>query len=67
MSCSDSVTNIEGQRQQSRSVLKKRCFENMHQFYRRTPVSKCNFKVRNGTSAWVFSYKFAAYAQGTIS
>ena len=67
MSCSDSVTNIEGQKQQSRGVLKKRCFENMHQFYSKRPVLKCNFKVRNDTPAWVFSCKFAAYVQGTIS
>ena len=27
----------------SRGVLRKRCSENMHQIYRRTPMSKCDF------------------------
>ena len=26
-----------------RAVLRKRCSENMHQIYRRTPMSKCDF------------------------
>ena len=29
------------QKQPSRGVLKKRCFENMQQIYRRTPMPKC--------------------------
>ena len=57
------------QKQPSRSVLKKRCFENMQQIYRRIPMPTCDFnKVAaalqlywNHTSAWVFSSKFAAY------
>ena len=32
-----------GQKQPSRSVLKKWCFENMQQIYRRTPMTKCDF------------------------
>ena len=49
------------QKQPSRGILKKRCPENMHQIYRRTPMPKCVFdKVAfqlywNNTSAWVFS------------
>ena len=31
------------QKQPSRSVLRKRCFENMQQIYRRTPMPKWNF------------------------
>ena len=30
-------------KQPSRSVLKKRCYGNMQQIYRRTPMSKCDF------------------------
>ena len=30
------------QRQPSRSVLRKRCSENMQQFYKRTPIPKCD-------------------------
>ena len=37
-------------------VLIKWCSENMQQIHRRTPMSKCDH-----TSAWAFSYKFAAY------
>ena len=48
-----------------RGVLKKRCFENMQQIYRRTVMLKGDFnKV---ASAWVFSCKFAAYFQSTFS
>ena len=45
----------------------------MQQIYRRTPIPKCDFnKVAlqlywNDTSAWVFSWKFAAYFQNTFS
>ena len=61
------------QKQPYRGVLGKRCSENMQQTYRRTPMPKCNFNevalqlywIR--TSAWVFSYKFAAYFQNTLS
>ena len=31
------------QKQPLKGVLKKRCFENMQQIYRRTPMSKCDF------------------------
>ena len=31
------------QKQLSRSVLRKRCSENMYQIYRRTPMPKCDF------------------------
>ena len=61
------------QKQPSRSVLKKRCSENMLQMYRRTPMTKCDFnKVSlqiywTHTKAWVFSCKFAAYFPNTFS
>ena len=61
------------QKQPSRAVLRKRCFENMQQIYRRTPMSSYNFnKVAkqlywNRTSTWVFSCKFAAYFQNIFS
>ena len=51
-----------------RSVLRKRCSENMQQIYRRTP--KCDFnKVAlqlYHTLELVFSCKFAAYFQITF-
>ena len=31
------------QKQPSRDFLRKRCFENMQQIYRRAPMGKCNF------------------------
>ena len=34
--------NLEAQKQPSIDVLIKRCSENIHQIYRRTPMSKCN-------------------------
>ena len=55
------------QKQPSIGVLSKRCFENMRQIYRRTPMPKCDFNevalqlYWNHTSAWVFYCKFAAY------
>ena len=30
--------------QPSRGALKKRCSQNIHQIFRRTPMSKCDFK-----------------------
>ena len=54
------------QKQPSRRVLRKRCFENMQQIYRRTTMPKCELNnvalqlYLNHTSAWVFSCKFAA-------
>ena len=32
------------QKQPSRYVLSKRCYENMQQIYRRTPMLKCDFR-----------------------
>ena len=58
---------FKDQKQPSIGVLRKRCSENMQQVYRRTPMPKCDFKVENHTSAWVFSYKFLAYFQNTFS
>ena len=58
------LTSYELQKQPSRGVLRKRCSENMQQIDRRTPMPKRDFnKVTKQihTSAWVFSYKFAAY------
>ena len=61
------------QKQPCRGVLRKRCFENMQEIYRRTPMPECDFsKVAlqlywNCTSVWVFSSKFAAYFQNIFS
>ena len=70
----------EQQKQLSRSVLRKRCSENMQQIYRRTPMPKCDLRTPrpkcdftkvakqlywNHTSVWVFSCKFA-YFQNTF-
>ena len=61
------------EKQSSRGVLMKGFSENMQQIYRRTPIPKCVFnKVAlqiywNHTSAWVFSCKFLAYFQNTLS
>ena len=38
-----SVISLTVQKQPSRSVLKKRCSENMQQIYKKTPILKCNF------------------------
>ena len=54
------------QKQPSRGALKKRCFENMQQIYRRTHMPKHCFNnvalqlYWNRTSARAFSCKFAA-------
>ena len=52
----------------------QRCsYENIQQFYRRISMPKCNLnKVAlqlywSHASAWVFSYKFAAYFQNNFS
>ena len=34
---------IKKQKQPTRGVLRKRCSENMHEIYRRTPMPSCNF------------------------
>ena len=64
---------LEIQKQPSRSVLRKRCSENMQHMYRRTPMSNCDFNIValqlywNHTSEWLFSCKFAACFQNTFS
>ena len=61
------------QTQPSRGVLRQRCSENMQQFYKRTPMPKCDFnKIAlqlywNRTSSYVFCCKFAACFQDTFS
>ena len=61
------------QKQPSRGFIRKKFSENMPLIYRRTLMPKCHFnKVAlqlywNCTSAWVFSFKFAAYFQKTFS
>ena len=60
------------EKQPSGGIFSKKCSENMHQIYRRPPMPKCDFnkvaKQRNWnhTSAWVFSFKFAAHFQNTF-
>ena len=60
------------QKHTSRSVLRKRCPENMQQIYGRTLIPKCDFnKIAkqlywNQTSSWVFACKFAVYFQNTF-
>ena len=50
----------------------QRCSENMQQFYRRTPIPKCDFNkvvkqlYWDHTSTWVLCSKFAAYCQNTF-
>ena len=43
MICLISPTIISLQKQRPRGVPRKRCFENMQQIYRRTPMPKCDF------------------------
>ena len=33
------------QKQSSKSTLRKRCYENMQQIYRKTPMPKCDFNI----------------------
>ena len=50
--------------------LEKGVLKNMLQIYRRTPMPECEVAKQlywNGTSAWVFSCKFAAYLLNTFS
>ena len=56
-------------KQPPRGVLKNSCSENTQQIYRRTPMPKSDFNkvAKHGTSAWLFSCKFAAYFQKTFS
>ena len=53
------------QKKPSRDLFKKRCFENMQQIYKRTPMRKCDFKnllhifrtpFTNNTSGWLLLY-----------
>ena len=63
---------LQKQKQPSRGVPGKKCYENMQQIYRRTPMPKCGFNKAanqlywNHTSAWVFSCKFTVYFQNTF-
>ena len=47
--------------------FRNKCSEYMQQIYKRTPMTRCDFKkvakqfYWNHTSAWVFSCKFAVY------
>ena len=67
-----SKKHLEIQKQPSRSVLRKMCSKNKEQIFRRTRMSMRDFNKAalqlywNHTSAWVFSYKFAAYFQNTF-
>ena len=59
-------------KQPSIGVLIKRCFENMPQIYRRTPMpnrdfNKIAFQLYRSHTAWLFSFKFAAYFQNFFS
>ena len=58
-------------KQPSRSVLTKKCFENVQQIYMRTRMPKCDFKAVQSNfikiTLWHFSCKFAAYFQYTFS
>ena len=60
------------QKHQTQPSSRKRCSENIHQIYKRTLMSKCDFNrvtkqlYWNPISAWVFSCKFAAYFQNTF-
>ena len=65
------VTNpisSNGQKQPSRGVPRKRCYENMQQIYRSTLLKSTLLKQLycNHTSAWMFSCKFAAYFQNNF-
>ena len=53
--------DLEVLKQPTRGVLRKRCFENMQQIYKRALMLKCGLNIvslqfyRNHTSAWVLS------------
>ena len=61
------------QKQPSRGVLRKRCYGNMQQIYRQTPMPKWGFNkdalqlYLNLTSVWLLPCKLAAYFQNTFS
>ena len=46
----DSINHRLLQKQLPRGVLSKTCSENMQQIDRRTPIPKCNFTLRHGSS-----------------
>ena len=46
------VFRTNKQKQPARGVPRKRCSENMQQIYRRTPMSKCDFKNFIETALW---------------
>ena len=54
------------QKKPSRSVLRTKCSENMHQIYRRPPNAEVRFHW-NRTSAGLFSCKFSACFQNIFS
>ena len=60
-------------KQPFRGVLRKSCYWNMQQIYKRKPMPKCDFNkvvkqlYWNRTSAYVFSCKFNAYIRSTFS
>ena len=71
-----SLLHIAGSRTplvSERKLLTTTCSENMQQIYWRTPMPKCDLNrvtlqlYWNHTLAFVFSCKFAAYFQNTVS
>ena len=72
----DYVVSIKSsfQKQPSKNVLRKRCSENLQQIYESIQLkngavwmAQCALQLYwNHTSAWVFSYKVAAFFQNTI-
>ena len=42
--------HLQHREQPLRGVLRKRCFENMQQIYKRTSMPKCDFTLRHGCS-----------------
>ena len=44
--CWKSCNIIKVQKQPSRGVLRERCSESMPQIYRRTPMQKCDFRIK---------------------
>ena len=64
---------VKIQKQPSRGVLRKKCFENLQQIYRGTPMTRCEFNKVSSSfteiTLWhVCSHvAFAAYFQKTFS
>ena len=72
-SCIDLLLDFHKiKKQPCRDVLRKRCFENIQDIYRRTPMSKYNFnKIKkqlhwNHTSAWMLFCNFFVHLQNTF-